>query len=46
MTELDLRETLERHLDAVDVPPAPLGPVVAEGPPPAPPSPGGDRQPR
>ncbi len=31
MTELDLRETLERHLDAVDVPPAPLGPVVAKG---------------
>ena len=31
MTELDLRETLERHLDAVDVPPPPLGPVVAKG---------------
>ena len=31
MTELDLRETLQRHLDAVDVPPAPLGPVVAKG---------------
>ena len=31
MTELDLRETLERHLDALDVPPAPLGPVVASG---------------
>jgi hypothetical protein len=31
MTELDLRETLELHLDAVDVPPAPLGPVVAKG---------------
>ena len=31
MTELDLRETLERHLEAVDVPPAPLGPVVLKG---------------
>ncbi len=31
MTELDLRETLERHLDAVDVPPAPLGLVVTKG---------------
>jgi len=31
MTELDLRETLERHLDEVDVPPAPLGPVVVAG---------------
>jgi len=31
MTELDLRETLERHLDAVDVPPAPLGAVVTKG---------------
>jgi hypothetical protein len=31
MTELDLRETLQRHLDAVDVPPAPLGPVVIKG---------------
>jgi hypothetical protein len=31
MTELDLRETLERHLDAMDVPPAPLGPVVVQG---------------
>ena len=31
MTELDLRETIERNLDAVDVPPAPLGPVVQKG---------------
>ena len=31
MTELDLRETLDRHLEAVDVPPAPLGPVVLKG---------------
>jgi hypothetical protein len=31
MTELDLRETLERHLDAVEVPPAPLGAVVGKG---------------
>ena len=31
MTELDLRETLQRHLDAVDVPTVPLGPVVEKG---------------
>jgi hypothetical protein len=31
MTELDLRETLERHVGAIDVPPAPLGPVVVKG---------------
>ncbi len=31
MTELDLRETLARHLDGVDIPPAPLGPVVVKG---------------
>ena len=36
MTELDLRETLQRHLDDVDVPPAPLGRVVARAPSPAP----------
>ncbi len=31
MTEVDLRETLQRHLEAVDIPPAPLGPVVVKG---------------
>jgi hypothetical protein len=31
MTELDLRETIQRHLEAVDIPPAPLGPVVLKG---------------
>lgn len=31
MTELDLRESLELHLDRVDVPPPPLGPVVVAG---------------
>ena len=31
MTDLDLRESLARHLDPLDVPPAPLGPVLARG---------------
>jgi hypothetical protein len=31
MTELDLRETIARHLDTLDVPPPALGPVVMKG---------------